>query len=370
MDRCEIVVIGAGVVGLAIARELARRGHEVIVLEQHSDIGTETSARNSEVIHAGLYYPTGSLKALLCVAGRDALYEYCEAHGIAHRRCGKLLVASGADQEKKLRAIQEQAGRNGVPVEPLSAAGARELEPDVQCTAALHSPLTGIVDSHAYMQALHGDLEAAGAHVVLRAAFVRAKRSQPGFVLDASGVDEPVQLEVDWLVNSAGLSAPAVARRIEGAAAASIEPRRLAKGNYFSYSGRPPFRRLIYPMPSEAGLGIHATLDLAGRVRFGPDVEWIDAIDYNVDPARATSFASAIREYWPAVEEARLVPSYSGIRPKVVGEGAPAADFRIEGPDAHGVRGLVNLLGIESPGLTASLAIATHVVHLIEHSAA
>jgi L-2-hydroxyglutarate oxidase LhgO len=368
MDRCEIVVIGAGVIGLAIARELARRGREVIVLEQHSDIGTETSSRNSEVIHAGLYYATGSLKARLCVAGRDALYEYCETHAVAHSRCGKLLVASGAEQEKKLRSIEEQAARNGVPVEPLSAAAARELEPDVQCTAALHSPLTGIIDSHGYMQALRGDFEAAGGHVVLRAAFVAARRVRHGFVLDATGGGERVQLEADWLVNSAGLSAPQVARRIEGASAAASEPQRLAKGNYFAYSGRSPFRRLVYPMPSEAGLGIHATLDLAGRVRFGPDVEWIDAIDYQVDPARAASFASAIREYWPSVEESRLSPAYSGIRPKVVGEGSPAADFRIEGPQAHGVHGLVNLLGIESPGLTASLAVATHVAGIVERS--
>ncbi|HKZ73863.1 MAG TPA: NAD(P)/FAD-dependent oxidoreductase [Steroidobacteraceae bacterium] len=361
MDRCEIVIVGAGAVGLAIGRELARHGREVIVLEQHADIGTETSSRNSEVIHAGLYYPTGSLKAQLCVAGRDALYEYCEVRGIPHRRCGKLLVASGPQQEQKLLRIRDQAVRNGVPVEVLSVSEARRMEPEVTCTAALHSPLTGIIDSHAYVQALRGELEAAGGQVVLRTRFLSAAPRGNGLVIEAASGDEPIRLEVTALVNSAGLSACAVAASIDGLPSKDLPAARFAKGSYFSYGGRSPFRRLVYPMPGESGLGIHATLDLAGRARFGPDVEWTDSIDYAVDPGRAAAFSATIREYWPGVEEGRLIPAYAGIRPKIVGEGAPAADFRIDGPASHGVRGLVNLLGIESPGLTASLAIGARV---------
>jgi L-2-hydroxyglutarate oxidase LhgO len=365
MDRCEVLIVGAGVVGLAIGRELARRGREVIVLEQHADVGTETSARNSEVIHAGLYYPTGSLKARLCVAGRDALYAYCEAHGVPHRRCGKLLVASGDEQERKLAAVAEQAERNGVPVEALTPAQVRELEPEVVCTAALHSPLTGIIDSHVFVHSLVGELEAAEGSVATRSRFVRAFRAASELVVQVRTEHQEMSLAADWLINSAGLNAPAVASAIDGLPAASVPTTRYAKGNYFAYAGRAPFRRLVYPMPSEAGLGIHATLDMAGRVRFGPDVEWLEVPDYAVNSARSAAFSEAIREYWPALDTSRLVPDYAGIRPKIVDPGAPAADFRIDSPAVHGIDGVINLYGIESPGLTASLAIASRVASLL-----
>lgn len=363
MERVEAIVVGAGVVGLAVARELARAGREVVLLERHGAIGTETSARNSEVIHGGLYYPTGSLKARLCVAGRERLYDYCTDHGVAFRRCGKLIVANGAAQEQRLREIQDQAARNGVAVEWVEAAEARALEPAVRCTAALLSPHTGIIDSHAFMLALLGDLQAAGGELALGSECVAARVTDGGFEVDVRSADgDRVSLRSSILINSAGLAAPALARRIAGLAPEHVPPAFFAKGHYFSYSGRSPFSRLVYPMPNEAGLGIHGTLDLAGRLKFGPDVEWVEGLDYEVDAARADRFVASIREYWPDVEATRLAPAYAGIRPKIVGPGAPAADFLIQHTAQHGVPGLVNLFGIESPGLTSALAIAGEVV--------
>lgn len=369
-DSTDTVVVGAGVVGLAIARELALAGREVVLLERHAEIGTETSARNSEVIHAGLYYPTGSLKARFCVEGREALYRFCELRGIAHRRCGKLIVASGPEQERKLAAIAAQAARNGVEIEPLSAAEAAALEPEVRCTAALHSPHTGLIDSHAYMLALLADFEAAGGLFARRASVRGARVGDRGLVVEVASARASAgaceTLVVRGLVNSAGLSAPAIAAAIEGLAPRHVPRAFYAKGNYFSCSGRPPFSRLVYPMPNEAGLGIHATLDLAGRVKFGPDVQWVETPEYGIDETRAGAFYAAIREYWPGLEDGRLTPAYAGIRPKIVGPDAPAADFMIAGSESHGVEGLVNLFGIESPGLTASLGIARYVRALLE----
>lgn len=364
MDRVEAVVVGAGVVGLAVARELALAGHEVVLLERHDSIGTETSARNSEVIHGGLYYPTGSLKARLCVAARERLYAYCAERGVPHARCGKLIVASGDAQERKLRGIHDQAVRNGVAVQWRSAAEARALEPAVRCTAALLSPDTGIVDSHAYMLALLGDLQRAGGQLALASTCVAARAvAAPAvageFEIDVrTGDGDSLSLRSPILVNSAGLAAPELARRIAGLAPGLVPRAYYAKGHYFSYAGRSPFTHLVYPLPDEAGLGIHGTLDLAGRLKFGPDVEWIEAIDYAVDVSRRDRFVDSIRAYWPDVDPARLAPAYAGIRPKIVGPGAAAADFVIQGRAQHGIAGLVNLFGIESPGLTASLAIA------------
>lgn len=372
MDRVEAVVVGAGVVGLAVARELALAGHEVVLLERHDAIGTETSARNSEVIHGGLYYPTGSLKARLCVAARERLYAYCAERGVPHARCGKLIVASGDAQERKLRGIHDQAVRNGVAVQWRSAAEARALEPAVRCTAALLSPDTGIVDSHAYMLALLGDLQRAGGQLALASTCVAARAvAAPAVAAPAAagefeidvrtGDGDSLSLRSPILVNSAGLAAPELARRIAGLAPQLVPRAYYAKGHYFSYAGRSPFTHLVYPLPDEAGLGIHGTLDLAGRLKFGPDVEWIEAIDYAVDVSRRDRFVDSIRAYWPDVDPARLAPAYAGIRPKIVGPGAAAADFVIQGRAQHGITGLVNLFGIESPGLTASLAIAQAV---------
>ncbi len=362
MDSVEAIVVGAGVVGLAVTRELAHTGREVVLLEKHGAIGTETSARNSEVIHGGLYYPTGSLKARLCVAARERLYDYCADHGVAFRRCGKLIVANGAAQEQRLRQIQDQASRNGVPVEWLDAARARALEPAVRCSAALLSPQTGILDSHAFMLALLGDLQSAGGALALGSECVGVRVVDGGFEVDVQGdVGGSLSLRSAILVNSAGLSAPALARRVAGLAPMHVPQAFFAKGHYFSYAGRSPFSHLVYPMPNEAGLGIHGTLDLAGRLKFGPDVEWVEAVDYGVDASRADRFVASIREYWPEVDPSRLAPGYAGIRPKIVGPGAPAADFVIQGPAQHGVPGLVNLFGIESPGLTSALAIAGEV---------
>ncbi|PMS22456.1 FAD-dependent oxidoreductase [Trinickia dabaoshanensis] len=365
MDEIECVVIGAGVVGLAIARSLAERGREVIVLEATEAIGTGTSSRNSEVIHAGLYYPRGSLKATLCVRGREMLYEYCAARGVPHQRCGKLLVATARNQLPQLAAIEARGKENGVlDLIRLSGADAQELEPALQCEAAVFSPQTGIVDSHQLLLALQGDAERAGAvcafHSPVEAVEARAGR----FVVTVGG-ESPATLSAACVINSAGLHANALARKIRGLDARHVPPLYLARGNYFSVSGRAPFSRLIYPMPNEAGLGVHLTIDLGGQARFGPDVEWVDTINYDVDPRRAESFYAAIREYWPELPDGALQPAYAGIRPKLSGPGESAADFVIQGPAAHGVRGLVNLFGIESPGLTASLAIAQRVCELV-----
>jgi L-2-hydroxyglutarate oxidase LhgO len=364
MDRVECIVIGAGVVGLAIARKLAQAGREVIVLEAADAIGTVTSSRNSEVIHAGIYYPAGSRMARLCVEGRRALYEYCRDHGIPHRNSGKLIVATSAAEVDRLGAIRSHAETNGVDdLTLLSGAEARALEPALRCEAALLSPSTGIVDSHAYMLALRGDAEAAGAAFAFLAPLLSGTVTADGFALEIGG-DAPMQLGCDLLINSAGLSAPAIASRLTGMPPDKVPTAYLAKGNYFSCSAKAPFSRLIYPVPEPGGLGVHLTLDLAGQARFGPDVEWVDSVDYEVDPARAERFYPAIRRYWPALPDGALMPSYSGMRPKIVPPAVAVQDFMIQGPQAHGVRGLVNLFGIESPGLTASLAIADDVAQL------
>src|SRR4051795_8626831 len=364
MDRVECVVIGAGVVGLAITRRLAQAGLEVVVLEAAEGIGTVTSSRNSEVIHAGIYYPAGSLMARMCVAGKHALYDYCRDHGIPHRNCGKLIVATTPSEAEKLQSIKAHAEANGVlDMQTLSGDAARTMEPALNCDAALLSPSTGIIDSHAFMLALRGDAEAAGAAFAFHTPLARAKVVAGRIEIEAGG-DAPMTLECDLLVNAAGLGAPAVARSIEGMPIELIPCAYLAKGNYFSCSARAPFSRLIYPVPEPGGLGVHLTLDMAGQARFGPDVEWVENIDYAVDPERAERFYPAIRRYWPTLPDGALMPSYSGIRPKIVPPEVAAQDFLIQGPRDHGVGGLINLFGIESPGLTASLAIADYVAEL------
>ena len=359
MDHIEAVVVGAGVVGLAIARELALAGREVIILDAEDAIGTHTSSRNSEVIHAGIYYPKGSLKARSCVEGKHLLYDYCASHGVPHRRCGKLIVATSEAQLEELNVIRAKAHANGVAdVDWIAKTDVARLEPELFCLGALHSPSTGIIDSHSLMLAYLGDAEAAGAMLALRSPLERATVRGDGFELTVAGA-EPIACGV--LVNSAGLRAPSVARVIEGYPA-EIAPRELyAKGNYYSLTRRSPFSRLVYPVPEPGGLGVHVTLDLAGQARFGPDVEWVERIDYDVDPRRADRFYAAIRRYWPGLPDGSLAPGYAGIRPKTTGPGEPASDFEIQGPRQHGVRGLVHLYGIESPGLTASLALARQV---------
>ena len=366
MDRVECVVIGAGVIGLAVARRLAQAGREVILLEAAEAIGTVTSSRNSEVIHAGIYYPAGSLMARMCVAGKRALYEYCRDHGIPQRKCGKLIVATTAKETERLQSIRAHAEANGVlDLQMLSGVDALALEPALNCDAALLSPSTGIIDSHAYMLALRGDAEDSGAACAFHTPLLHAKAVAGRIELDAGGA-MPMSLECRLLINAAGLAAPAVARRIDGMPIDLIPPAYFAKGNYFSCSARAPFSHLIYPVPEPGGLGVHLTLDMAGQARFGPDVEWVDSIDYAVDPARAERFYPAIRRYWPALPDGALMPSYSGIRPKIVPPAVATQDFLIQGPRDHGVGGLINLFGIESPGLTSSLAIADYVGELAD----
>ena len=364
MDKVECVVIGAGVIGLAVARRLALAGREVIVLEAAEGIGTVTSSRNSEVIHAGIYYKAGSLMARMCVRGKRMLYDYCHERGIPHRNCGKLIVATTPAETTKLQSIKEHAAANGVDdLRTLSGAEARALEPALSCDAALLSPSTGIVDSHAYMLSLRGEAESHGNSFDIHATLQRRRTTAAGFELDVGGA-EPMSLACDWLINAAGLGATTVARAIEGMPLDLIPPAYLAKGNYFACSARAPFSRLIYPVPEPGGLGVHLTLDLAGQARFGPDVEWVDHIDYAVDPARAARFYPAIRRYWPALPDGALMPSYSGMRPKIVPPAVASQDFLIQGPRDHGIGGLINLFGIESPGLTSSLAIADYVGEL------
>jgi len=363
MDRVECIVVGAGVVGLAVARRLALAGLEVVVVEAAGDIGTGTSSRNSEVIHAGIYYPAGSLMARMCVAGKHALYRYCEDHGVSHRRCGKLIVATTGSENDKLISIRSHAEVNGVDdLQMLSGDDARALEPALNCTGALLSPSTGIIDSHAYMLALRGEIEDAGGALAFHAPLLHATIVPEGFAVEIGG-DTPLTLQCRVLVNAAGLAAPVIARAIDGMPTDRIPTAYYAKGNYFSCSTRAPFSRLIYPVPEPGGLGVHLTIDLGGQAKFGPDVEWIDEIDYAVDPARAERFYPAIRRYWPALPDGALTPSYSGIRPKIVPPAVARQDFLIQGPQDHGVAGLINLFGIESPGLTSSLAIADDVAH-------
>ncbi|HSG88957.1 MAG TPA: NAD(P)/FAD-dependent oxidoreductase [Pseudomonadales bacterium] len=365
----DAVVIGAGVVGLAVARALALGGAQVLVLEAADAAGTMTSARNSGVIHAGLYYPTGSLKARLCVDGRRALYRYAAERAIDHARPGKLIVATGEAELGALDAIHRQAGANGVEgVRRLSAADVRALEPEVRAVAGLLSTATGIVDPHDFMVALQGDLEAAGGMVVPRTPLLAAQAVAGGFRVDAGGA-APTSLTTRRLVNAAGLEAAAVAARIDGLPAASIPPAFYAVGHYYACSGTLPFSHLVYPVPEAGGLGIHFTLDLGGGGRFGPDVRWIDAVDHRFDDSRRDAFAAAIRRWWPGLDPARLMPAYTGIRPKIVGPGAPAADFALLGPRDHGVPGYVGLHGIESPGLTSALALGDAVAALLAREA-
>ncbi len=369
MDAVETIVVGAGVVGLAIASELARSGREVIVLEKEKAFGTETSARNSEVVHGGIYYTPGSLKALLCVEGRHRLVEYCAERGVPLRRCGKLIVAADDSQIVGLQKIEARATASGVDdLRWLEGAEARALEPALRCTRALLSPSTGIIDSHALMLSLLGDAQDHGAVLACASVVERAGKVGDGFELAVNVDGETVQIGCRELVNAAGLGAWGVAAGIDALPPTAIPPRHLAKGNYFSLQGRAPFTRLIYPIPDEAGLGVHLTLDLGGQARFGPDVEWVSAIDYRVDPKRCDGFYAKIREYWPELRDGSLIPAYSGIRPKIVGPEAAAADFRIDGPEAHGLPGLVNLFGIESPGLTSSLAIAVRVREALDRA--
>lgn len=359
------MVIGAGVVGLAVARAMAARGREVIVLEAGEAVGIGTSSRNSEVIHAGLYYPRGSLKAELCVRGRAMLYEYCDAHGVPYNRCGKLLVATARNQLPQLAAIQQKALENGVTdLVRISGAEATALEPHLQCVEAMLSPQTGIIDSHQFMLALQGDAERDGANIAFHTPVTQVDARDRCFIVETGG-EAPLRFQADCVINSAGLFANDIARRIRGLDPRHVPPLYFAKGNYFSVSGRTPFDRLIYPMPNEAGLGVHLTIDMGGQAKFGPDVEWIQKIDYSVDAQRATGFYAAIRAYWPDLPDDALQPAYAGIRPKLSGPGQPAADFVIQGRAAHGVAGLVNLFGIESPGLTASLAIAEKVARML-----
>ena len=403
-DSLDCVVVGAGVVGLAVARALAQSGREVVVLEATEGIGTGTSSRNSEVIHAGIYYPKGSLKARLCVQGKHALYAYCEERGVPHRRCGKLIVATDASQLATLDDIRAKAAVNGVgDLTLLSRQEAQALEPEIECVGALLSPSTGIIDSHAFMLALQGDAEHAGAVFVFHSRVARARVVDGGFEIEVQSLAEESGQDLaaespseatagmkdaadsghagastpeatsssitTWhartLINAAGLHAPDVAARIEGLDAHYVPRAHYARGHYFTLAGRPRFQRLIYPVPQPGGLGVHLTLDLQGQARFGPDVQWVDVIDYTVDPKRADAFYAEVRRYWPALPDGALQPGYAGIRPKLAGPEAPNLDFRIDGPAQHGVRGLVNLLGIESPGLTASLAIGETVVEVL-----
>ena len=365
MDSVDCVVVGAGVIGLAIARALARAGRETIVIEAADAIGTETSSRNSEVIHAGIYYPTGLTKTRLCVDGKAMLYAFCRDYGVEHRRCGKLIVAATEAETAKLAALKAQGEANGVTdLVWLTGAEARSLEPELVAERALLSPSTGIVDSHGFMLALRGDAEEHGAMVALETPALGGRVKKDGIVIETGGA-APMTLSARLLINAAGLGAQALARAIDGMPAEKVPPLYLAKGNYFSLSGRTPFSRLIYPMPAGGGLGVHLTLDLAGQARFGPDVEWAETIDYSVDPRRADSFYAAIRTYWPGLPDGALQPAYSGIRPKIERPGGPGTDFLIQTENDHGVKGLVNLFGIESPGLTASLAIAERIASLI-----
>jgi L-2-hydroxyglutarate oxidase LhgO len=365
-EKVDCVVVGAGVVGLAVARALARRGRETLLLEAEGAIGTGTSSRNSEVIHAGLYYPPGSAKARLCVAGKHMLYDYCAARGIGHRRCGKLIVAAEASEERSLERIEAAARANGVTdLSRLTAAEVKALEPALRCVAALLSPSTGVIDSHGLLLALEGDLEDAGGTVALHSPVRRGRCRPDGIHLEA-GAQRTVELAARVVINSAGLHAQALARRIEGVPPASIPPSLYAKGNYYVLRGKAPFQHLVYPIPIPGGLGVHLTLDLAGQAKFGPDVEWVERLDYTVDPARAQGFYEAIRRYWPGLPEGSLHPGYAGIRPKLSNPGGAPVDFLIQGEAAHGVRGLINLYGIESPGLTAALALAESVADQVE----
>jgi L-2-hydroxyglutarate oxidase LhgO len=377
MEQVDCVVVGAGVVGLAVAREMALQGHETILLERESAFGTVSSARNSEVIHAGIYYPKDSLKAKLCVEGNRLLYEYCRTHHVATQPYGKLIVAADETQMDDLQALLYKAQSNSVPrIKMISGAEACALEPNLQCVAAILSSSTGIVDSHGYMLSLLGGFEDAGGMIAYQSPLISARcigsNAEGGYKLNIGGSDA-MQIQTKILINCAGISAPAIAQKIDGLKQERIPKAYFAKGNYFSLSGKSPFSRLIYPIPEPGGLGVHLTLDMGGQAKFGPDVEWLDIdieerIDYTVNPKRAEGFYAAIRRYWPGLQDGSLQPDYSGVRAKIVPPNAPAADFVFDGHSNHGLHGLHNLYGFESPGLTASLAIAKHLQGLIKNS--
>ena len=377
MDRVDCVVIGAGVVGLAVAREMALQGRETILLERESSFGTIASARNSEVIHAGIYYPKDSLKAKLCVEGNRMLYEYCRSHQVATQPYGKLIVATDLNQMDDLQALLYKAQNNGVPdIKMISGDEAKQLEPELNCVAAILSSSTGIVDSHGYMLSLLGGFEDAGGMVAYQSPLIGAKpigdQAQGGFELEIGGADG-AKIQTKFLINCAGMSAPAVAQKIESLAKNQIPKAYFAKGNYFSLSGKSPFNHLIYPIPEPGGLGVHLTLDMGGQAKFGPDVEWLDIneeeqIDYTVNPTRGDSFYEAVRRYWPGLKDQSLQPDYSGVRAKIVPPNTPAGDFYFNTPKDHGLEGLFNLYGFESPGLTSSLAIAKYLEGQIKNS--
>jgi len=360
-EHVECIVIGAGVIGLAVARACALAGRETVVVEAEAAIGTGISSRNSEVLHAGIYYAPGSLKARLCVAGRQALTDYCDTHGVDYRRCGKLVVATCEAQRDTLHRIQTRAEANGVhDLRWLEPAAARELEPALRCTAALASPVTGIIDSHGLMLALQGDIEAAGGMLALGSPVIGGRVAHDGIALRI-GAAAPMELVAGQVINCAGLQAPSIAAAIDGVPKASVPRARLAKGNYYSLTGRAPFSRLIYPVPEPGGLGVHLTLDLAQQARFGPDVEWVETPDYRVAPDRGKHFYKAVRRYWPELPDGALQPDYAGIRPKLVRAADDSPDFMIQDQREHGIAGLINLYGIDSPGLTACLALAGEV---------
>ncbi len=370
MERIDCLVIGAGVVGLAIARDLARAGREVIVLEAEPIIGNGISSRNSEVIHAGLYYPRGQFKTRLCVEGKALLYAFCDEYHVPYKRCGKLVVAASVEQLPKLEALRQQGIANGVhDLAFVSPDDVRAMEPEITCAAALQSPSTGIIDSHALMLALQGDAEAHGAMLAFETPVLSGEVASDGIVVRTGGA-APMVLKAVTVINSAGLGAQAIARSMTGMPLEKVPPLHLAKGNYYTLGMRSPFSRLIYPLPEPGGLGVHVTIDMAGQARFGPDVEWIEAIDYEVDPGRADSFYAAIRAYWPELPDGVLHPGYAGIRPKLDGPGGITPDFMIQTQREHGIAGLVNLFGIESPGLTSSLAIARFVAGVIAEQGA
>ena len=358
MEQVDCVVIGAGVVGLAVAREMAMAGREVVVLEAEKWIGTHTSSRNSEVIHAGIYYAKNSLKAHACVSGKALLYRYCDEHGVSTQRCGKLIVATSPDEVPKLAEVQAKARANGVELTLLTRDEVRAREPALECLAALESPTTGIIDSHGLMLAYQGDAEAHGAMLAFESPVAGGRFSAHEKVIEVAST-EPMSIKANLVVNAAGLWAPDVARKIAGIAA--VPPTYFCKGNYYSLAGKAPFSRLIYPMHNHAGLGVHLTLDFGGQARFGPDTEWVEGIDYAVDPKRADGFYAEIRKYWPGLPNGALSPSYAGIRPKITAPHEAAADFVLQGEAQHGIPGLVNMYAIESPGLTASLALAEAV---------
>lgn len=360
-DVIDVLVVGAGVVGLAVARRMALAGQQVMIVERAAAFGMETSSRNSEVIHAGIYYAPGSLKAELCIEGKEMLYDFCDSRGVAYRRCGKLVVATSAAQRADLERIRDNAERSGMTeLVWLDGARVHEMEPDILCNVALFSPSTGIIDSHGYMLALLGEAETHGAMLVCNTEIVGIDRVADGWAVRIAGEADPV-VSARTVINCAGLGANALARHIEGLDPVRVPQLRYAKGCYFTYGAKTNFRHLIYPVPEPGGLGTHLTLDLGGQARFGPDVEWVDEINYDVPESRRDKFAVAVGQFWPNVDSSQLQPAYAGIRPKLSGPGEPNADFVLSGPADHGLEGIINLFGIESPGLTSSLALAERV---------